>query len=260
MTPPDEILRSRRNPLLQQVRGLLERTRDRQQTGLAVLDGEHLLTDWLAAGRPVERLLLAVSRAGERARWQAAGAGVATLVDDDCLAAVSPAAAHAGLLAVVPVVAARPATAGCILALDGVQDPGNVGTLLRCAAACAIDQVWLGAGCADPWSWKVLRAAQGAHATLPVCPDIALAECLAAHSGRVVALVPTGGVPVFEADLRGDLVWLVGGEGAGIGPAAARAAALQISIPMPGRTESLNVAVAAAIAMYERVRQSLTNA
>ncbi len=253
-----EVIRSRRNPLLQQVRQLLERTRERHASGLAVLEGEHLLADWLDAGRPVERVLLAESRAEESRAWAKRGALV-LLVDDDCLLAVSAASSCAGLLALIPIPDAVPATAGSILALDGVQDPGNVGTVIRSAAAFGFDQVWLGPGCADAWSWKVLRGGQGAHAVLAVCQGVDLVAALPRHIGRRVALVPRDGVPLHQADLRGDIVLLLGGEGAGLGEAASAAADLTVSIPMPGRTESLNVAVAAAMAMYERVRQSLTS-
>lgn len=254
-----ELIRSRRNPLLQQVRQLLERPRERQACGLAVLEGEHLLADWLGAGRPVERVLLAASRAHEAPRWSGAGAPV-QWVDDDCLRSVSGAGSCAGVLALVPIPAAVPVSSGSVVVLDGVQDPGNVGTIIRSAAASGFDQVWLGPGCADAWSWKVLRAGQGAHATLSVCQGLDLPAALARHAGRKVALVPHNGVPLHQADLRGDVVLLLGGEGGGLGDAAAAAADVVVSIPMPGAAESLNVAVAAAIAMYERVRQSLTSA
>jgi len=256
--PPStgDILRSRRNPLLLQVRLLLERARARQEAGLAVLEGEHLVADWLAAGRPLERLLLAASRAHELPRWRAAGAELVTLVDDACLAGVSLAATPAGLLALVPLPQTQPLASGTLLVLDAVQDPGNVGSALRSAAASGVAQVWLGPGCADAWSWKVLRAAQGAHATLPVCQGVDLVAALAAYRGRVLALVPRAGVPLFAADLRSDVALLLGGEGAGLGAALLDRADQRVSIPMPGAAESLNVAVAAAIALYERVRQS----
>jgi TrmH family RNA methyltransferase len=137
-------LSSRRHPLLQEVRALLERSRSRRQASLAVLDGEHLLQDWLRAGRPVQRVLLATSRAGEAARWGAAD-GIVTLVEDDCLAAVAPTVAPTGLLAIVPVPVPHPMTRGSVLVLDAVQDPGNVGTLLRSAAAGGLDQ-WVVGG------------------------------------------------------------------------------------------------------------------
>ncbi|MBU3693703.1 MAG: RNA methyltransferase [Rhodocyclaceae bacterium] len=252
---PMETVRSRRNPLLQQVRALFEHARERRRSGLAVLDGEHLVQDWLAAQQPVARLLLAASRAAEAGRWRGAGADL-VLVDDDCLAAVSPAATPAGLLAVVPVPACHPLTQGSVLVLDAVQDPGNVGALLRVAAACGLDQAWLGPGCADAWSWKALRAGQGAHAALPVWQGADLTQALDAYTGRVAALVPREGLPLFDADLRGDVALLLGGEGAGLGAAALQRADVRITIPMPGRAESLNVAMAGAIALYERVRQS----
>lgn len=250
-----ELIRSRRNPLLTQVRALVERAAERRQQGLSVLDGDHLVADWLAAGRPVQCLLLAASRAGESAAWRSRGAEP-VLVEDDCLAAVSPAGSHAGLVAVVPLPDPLPATSGSVLVLDAVQDPGNVGTAIRSALASGFAQVWLGPGCADAWSWKVLRGAQGAHAALPVCQGIDLDAALAAFTGRVVALVPRDGVPLFAAELGGDVALLLGGEGGGLAERLIASSDLRVTIPMPGPAESLNVAVAAAIAMYERVRQS----
>ncbi len=254
-----DVIRSRRNALLLQVRQLLERSRERQAAGLAVLEGEHLVSDWLAAGHRVERLLLAASRSAEADAWMRRGASP-HLVDDECLASVSPAGSGPGMLAVIPVPDAAPAMTGSIVVLDAVQDPGNVGTLIRSAAACAFDQLWLGPGCADAWSWKVLRAGQGAHAVLPVCQGVDLTTALSRHRGVKVALVPRDGVPLHRSDLRGDIVLLLGGEGGGLGRASSAAADQRVTIPMPGHTESLNVAVAGAIAMYERVRQSLTSA
>jgi TrmH family RNA methyltransferase len=254
-----EPIRSRRNPLLVEVRALVDRAAERRQRGLAVLDGDHLVADWLAAGRPVQRLLLAASRVGESARWRSQGAEQ-VLVEDDCLASVSPAGSHTGLLAVVLVPDPLPATAGSVLVLDAVQDPGNVGTAIRSALASGFAQVWLGRGCADAWSWKVLRGAQGAHASLPVCHGVDLDAALAAFAGRVVALVPRDGVPLFAAELGGDVALLLGGEGVGLAAHLVASADLRITIPMPGPAESLNVAVAAAIAMYECVRQSAVKA
>ena len=254
-----ETIRSRQNPLVQQVRRLLERPRERQQAGLAVLDGDHLVNDWLSAGRAFERVLLAESRATEAAAWLTRGTAVALLADT-CFEAVSPVASPTGIVALAPIPIATPVDRGLILALDAVQDPGNVGTLMRMAAAAAVDQVWLGAACADAWSWKVLRAAQGAHAVLPICERVDLHAAVKRFAGRSTALLPRADVPLYAADLRGDLLLLVGGEGAGLSAELIAAATVSLSIPMPGRAESLNAAMAGSIALYERVRQDAASA
>lgn len=249
-----ETIRSRRNPLVQQVRRLLASPRERHAAGMAVLDGEHLVADWVAAGHPVEQLLLAESRSHEAAAWLARDVAV-TLVADDCLGAISSVETPSGVVALIQPPALQPRAEGTLLVLDGVQDPGNVGTMLRTAAACGVDQAWLGPGCADAWSPRVLRAGQGAHAVLAVCQVADPLAELAAYRGVVAALVPAGGVPVWDADLTADVALLVGSEGAGLSAPLLARADVRLTIPMPGRAESLNAGVAAGICLYERVRQ-----
>ncbi|NCU95994.1 MAG: hypothetical protein EBV48_09020, partial [Betaproteobacteria bacterium] len=116
-----ETIRSRQNPLVQQVRRLLERPRERQQAGLAVLDGDHLVNDWLSAGRAFERVLLAESRATEAAAWLTRGTAVALLADT-CFEAVSPVASPTGIVALARIPIATPVDRGLILALDAVQE------------------------------------------------------------------------------------------------------------------------------------------
>ncbi len=169
--------------------------------------------------------------------------------------------ADVGVLAVVPVV--RPAapattTAAFSLLLDDVQDPGNVGSMLRTAAAAGVAQVLLSKHCAFAWSPKVLRAGQGAHFLVEIHEDVDLATWAAAYraaGGEVVATVAAGGTSLYAAPLGGRVALAIGNEGAGLTPALAALATQRVTIPMPGGMESLNAAAAAAVCLFECVRQ-----
>jgi RNA methyltransferase, TrmH family len=142
----------------------------------------------------------------------------------------------------------------CLL-LEDVQDPGNVGSILRSAAAAGVAQVFLSPQCAFAWSPKVLRAGQGAHFHLEIYEDVDLAAWARGYRGRTIATVAAGAAALYAADLNGPVALAVGNEGAGLSTALRRAASLAVTIPMPGRFESLNAAAAAAICLFECVRQ-----
>jgi TrmH family RNA methyltransferase len=114
----------------------------------------------------------------------------------------------------------------------------------------------LGAGCADPWSPKVLRAGMGAHFSMALEEGAELASAIDRFAGRLCCTVPRGGVALAQADLAGRVGWLFGAEGQGVSAALAAKATLQVTIPMPGAAESLNVAAAAAICFYELSRRA----
>lgn len=146
-----------------------------------------------------------------------------------------------------------------ILLLDGVQDPGNVGALIRTAAAVGIGEIWTTPDCAWVWSGKVLRAAMGGHrhVRLPGLPVDAL-ERVAAWRQQGVPVRLTRleqSVSLFEADLRTPGVWLLGSEGQGVSPQWASLADTPLRIPMQPGLESLNVGAAAAVCLYEQWRQ-----
>jgi len=139
--------------------------------------------------------------------------------------------------------------------LEGIQDPGNVGAILRSAAAFGISDAVLDAHCADAWSPKVLRAAMGAHFSMQIAERADLAKSMDRFAGKIACAVPRGGVPIAGADLSGRIGWLFGAEGRGVSEALAARATLKVTIPMPGGAESLNVAAAAAICFYELSRR-----
>jgi len=251
---------SRDNPAFKAMAKLVASGSERRRSGASVLDGAHLLAAFLDAGRKPESLM--VSRAGladpQVARLVERSAPAPTLLLSDALFdALSTVASPTGVIAAVktPRGEAVPDDAALVLALDEIQDPGNVGTLLRSAAAAGAGHVLLSPGCAFAWSPKVLRAGMGAHFALNVVEGADLAAFLARYRGRSVALAGGEGASIYGLDLRGPLAVVVGNEGAGISAAVRSAARTLARIPMAGPVESLNAATAGSIALFEAVRQ-----
>jgi len=257
------LLRSRDNPRVRRWHALAHAPRARREERRALLEGVHLLAAYLDAGsRP---LAVIVSEAGLRnpeiaALAQRAGPTPVTLTDA-LFRWVADAVAPAGLAAEIALAPATlaPARAQHAVFLDGIQDAGNVGAILRSAAAFGADAAVLGRGCADPWSPKVLRAAMGGHFSLRIAEVEDLVGSLADFHGRLICAVAAGGEAPAALDLTGRLGWILGAEGQGVSRAAAAQAAHRISIPLAPGAESLNVAAAAAILFYERARQISTS-
>ena len=142
----------------------------------------------------------------------------------------------------------------CIM-LEDIQDPGNLGSVLRSAAAAGIEQVFLSKHTVHAWSPRVLRAGMGAHFMLRIHEQCDLLALARRFKGRVIATSHHAKTAVFDADLTGNIALLFGNEGAGLSDALASAAHEVIAIPMPGKIESLNAAAAAAVCLFERLRQ-----
>ncbi len=248
---------SRDNAVFVELRALAHSARARRRLGCTVLDGVNLVESYLArVGMPQ---LLAVSDQGlerpEIARL-AAECGAVLVLSDALFAQASPVDTPSGVLARVRVPEPPPALPeGSCVVLDGVQDPGNAGAILRCAAAAGAACAVLGAGCAQAWSPRVLRAGMGAHFVLPVIERADPAALLAGYSGRILATVAGEGRSLFETDLAGDIAWLFGAEGGGLSAALRACAHDRVCIPMKAGIESLNVAAAAAICLFEQLRR-----
>lgn len=257
----DTTITSRDNPRIKALRALATDPRELRRQGRTLLDGPHLVDAYRQRFGAPE--LLVVSEAGERhdeVRGILAGMpGVPRLhVRDGLFRELSGVTSPVGILAVVciPVPSAGLQPGSCVL-LDAVQDAGNVGTILRTAAAAGIRQVVLGPGCAGAWTPRVLRAAQGAHFGLDIHEAADLAAVAGNFAGRSAATVARGGESLYAVDLSGDVAWMFGNEGAGISPALAAAASLRVTIPLAAHSESLNVAAAAAVCLFEWRRQQL---
>jgi TrmH family RNA methyltransferase len=231
----------------------LHRSRERRATGLTLLEGPHLLGEALAAGViPVSVFALAGDT--ETAGLARRRGLELHLVDDSALLRLAGTGTPRGPVAVIPVPPMnKPAGPGMLVSW-GVSDPGNVGTMIRTAAAFGWDFGFT-TGTADPWSPKVLRSAAGGHFTLSVARVGSVADLEGWGLTTAAAVVTGGDDPVTLAPGRYAL--LVGAEAAGLPREVIVSASVRVTVPMPGRTESLNAAVAAAILTYELSRQQV---
>jgi TrmH family RNA methyltransferase len=143
---------------------------------------------------------------------------------------------------------------GAVL-LDNLQDPGNVGSILRSAAAAGIAAVYCSPGTAFVWSPKVLRAGMGAHFGLEIHEQADLATLIRGAGVPVLATSSHADTTLFDADLRQPVAWLFGHEGQGVSADLLALATQRLAIPHLGEMESLNVAASAAICLFEQVRQ-----
>ncbi|MGE0813955.1 MAG: TrmH family RNA methyltransferase [Vicinamibacterales bacterium] len=259
MSLPFPAITSRRHPLVQACR-------DARAGGPGqplLLDGWHLVQEALAAHLDVDAVGVGAEPPGpsERAALDTladAGAQVVR-VTADVLQAMSPVRTPSGVVAL----ARRPAHAidavfapppALVVAAVDVQDPGNVGALVRTAEALGASGLLAVGTTADPFAWKALRAAMGSAFRLPIVRVASAAEAMAAARDRgvqAIALVPRGGASPAQVDLARPTCLLVGGEGPGLPPALVRDADRTVSLPMAATVESLNVAVAGALALYE---------
>jgi TrmH family RNA methyltransferase len=258
-------LSSRQHPLVAACRAL---ARGRGDGERLLLDGLHLVVDARAAGVHVETLaltdrVLATLEGDRLARDLSAAATDVVAVSDAVMRAMSPVSNASGVVAI----AVRPPSSIArvlertphlvVIAVD-IQDPGNVGAILRSAeAGGATGAAFCGAS-ADPFGWKALRGSMGSALRLPVAMVPRVADVVAAARGagaRVVATLPAGGPRPDQIDLRRPVAFLLGGEGQGLAPEVLAEADERTTIPMRQPVESLNVAVASALLVYEAARQ-----
>ena len=257
-----KLIRSRENPRFKVLRQLATSTRERRKAGLALLDGMHLISAYRASGGVPEQLILSQSGAAnaEAARLAAGASGQGVLVLADSLfSEVAQVATPTGIVALIrtPKPGPLPRTIERCVMLENIQDAGNLGSILRSVAAAGISTVLLSQGCAFAWSPKVLRAGMGAHFSLDIFDNVDLEAAAQRLSGRLICAGSHAEKSLYQADLRGPLAWAFGNEGSGLSATLTAAAAEQLRIPMPGKTESLNVAAAAAICLFEQVRQRI---
>jgi RNA methyltransferase, TrmH family len=258
-----ERISSRHNPLVKRFRDL---ARLGASDAAILLDGQHLVEEAIAAELPIEVAAFSEKHVQGRlvtlaASTRRVGAKTVT-VTDQVLAAMSPVQQPSGVVAIArrpapsleQVFAKRPQL---VVLLSEVQDPGNVGAIVRAAEGCGATGVVAGIATADPFGWKALRGAMGSAFRVPVARsriEPAL-EAARACGARVFATVPRDGTPLPACDLRGPSAIVLGSEGGGLPAAWLAASDERLTIPMRGQVESLNVAVAAALVLYEASRQ-----
>jgi TrmH family RNA methyltransferase len=266
MAPHDEVVRSRSNPLFKRLRALKERAVG-PGGGLCLLEGPKLVDEALAAGMTIAEAAVA-RRVEERADGARVMAALRArdvpvrLLDDRLLAALSDAESSQGLLAL----AHRPASeevrlfegTPLILVAVGIQNPGNLGGLLRTAEAAGATGACLVEGCADPFSWKALRGSMGAAFRLPLVRGVAvgaLLDRLEERGVRLLATASSGEIRYDEADLTGPVALAFGSEGSGLAAEVTRRASARLRVPVTPPVESLNVGVAGGLVLFEAARQ-----
>ncbi len=248
---------SRENPVFKMLRTLSSSARERRAAGKILLDGAHLVEAYLETFGEPELLILSdgeVALDVMNLLDRLADTRTITL-PTSMFAAISPVTTPTGVLALVKTPALpAPESPAFVLMLENIQDPGNLGSMLRNAAAAGVDVVYLSVGCTEAWSPKALRGGQGAHFVLPIVEGADLLAEVGRFEGETYATVMHGD-SLYTTDLSGNTAFLVGNEGSGLSQDLIDAASKHITIPMPGRIESLNAAAATAICLFERVRQ-----
>ncbi len=256
-------LSSRDNPRIKHLHALASSARERRKHGETVLDGAHLIEAAVHAGKVLKAVYVSTSglAQGEIVTLldQLASDVTVTELADPLFAHVSPVDTPSGLLALIDIPAQEPSLAparASLVVLDAVQDPGNLGTILRTAAAAGIRTALLTPGCAQAWSPRVLRAGMGAHFQLAIHEQVDALAVLADYPGKVLATGLTERArALYSVDLTSAVAWLFGAEGQGLSPALLARADEIVTIPMAAGMESLNVGAAAAVCLFEQVRQ-----
>ena len=247
-----EHLTSLKNPKVQSWRSLKDR-KGRKETGCFLVEGRKMVEEALRSAFPVEAVLADESRLDE---LYLPGNVPVYALSEHVLAAVCDTKTPQGVAAVVRMT--NSASLGSrLVALDGVQDPGNVGTIIRTADAAGLDGVLLSAQCADAFSPKVLRATMGSvfRMGIRVTEDLPGELARLKQEGFSVLSSQLDGTPFYEREPVGERFCLViGSEGNGVTPEVQQVATHRVKLPMRGGAESLNAAVAAGIMMYELMR------
>jgi TrmH family RNA methyltransferase len=258
-----ELITSFKNPKIQYIRELLSSRKFREENHACVLEGVRLAEEALKAGFIPQLVVYSdgLSSRGMDLVGSLQGKPTQILkVPDDLLSKISATESGQGLLLVVePGKPAFPSICNFVLILDEIKDPGNMGTILRTAAAAQTQLVIVTPGCVDVFSPKVLRAGMGAHFFLPVIqmtwPEIINKWQEQKDSTGLYLAESSQGKSIWDIDFKKSAWIIIGGEAEGAGAEARNAATEMAMIPMPGKSESLNAAIAAGIILFEVVRQ-----
>jgi TrmH family RNA methyltransferase len=254
---------SRENPLYKELKQLAGSSQARRKAGRTLLDGVHLCQAYLQLrGVPLHCIVSESALANPEVAdivMRCENEHVhCTVMPDALYQALSQVEHGVGLMFLIDT-PQRPAPAvlsESAVLLDNLQDPGNVGSILRSAAAAGIRQVYCSAGTAFCWSPKVLRAAMGAHFVVEIFENVDLAALVKASGVAVLATSGYAEQRLYDVDLRQPVAWLLGHEGQGVADDLLALATHRVVIPHLGQIESLNVAACAAVCFFEQLRQN----
>ena len=260
-----QIITSREHALFKQLIRLQRSTQQRKREKLTVLDGIHLVqTYYRIYGFPF-KLLINESACQQpeissflKQLNQSSESNCPIVMSDVLFKQISPVVTPSGIMALITAPIANDAhSMGFCVLLDGIQDPGNLGSILRSAASANVNAVYLSKTCADAWSPKTLRAAMGAHFFLAVHENADLVQIAQHFHGMLFATSSYSEHSLFQTKLTEPIAFVFGNEGSGISRELMDCVSRTLAIPMNKNCESLNVAAAAAICFFEKLRQQL---
>jgi TrmH family RNA methyltransferase len=256
---------SRDNPQYKELKQLAGSSQARRKAGRTLLDGVHLCESYLALrGVPLQCIVsesaLANPEVAAIVQRVEEGRVHCTALPDALYNALSQVEHGVGVMFLIdtPARTVPGVLSASAVLLDNLQDPGNVGSILRSAAAAGVTQVYCSSGTAFCWSPKVLRAAMGAHFVIDIYENVDLAALV---RDAAIAVLATSGYAtqrLYDIDLRQPVAWLFGHEGQGVADDLLSLASHQVVIPHLGQIESLNVAACAAVCFFEQLRQNQT--
>jgi RNA methyltransferase, TrmH family len=259
-----KFISSRDNPAFKRLGRLAADARFRREEGATLIDGDHLIESALQTNWPLTRLVIseAVVESPLVTGLLERVGGIEVLVFAAPLfKQISPVVTPTGVLAEIAVPTGPTLTASGtddVLALAGVQDAGNLGSLLRTALAAGVRHIWLDAQTTQAWSPKAMRAGMGAQFSLYIEEGCRLEDRLQESSRRVlVTSLGAGCVSLYQLELRTPAIWVFGAEGQGVPVDIQSLASQRVRIPMAEPTESLNVGAACAVCLFEQARQRI---
>lgn len=260
-----QIITSREHTLFKQLIKLLRSTQQRKREKLTILDGIHLVqTYYQVYGSPF-KLIISESACQQpetesflKQFNQSSEPNRSVVLSDTLFKHISPVVTPSGIMALitVPIASHTHSKQFCVL-LDAIQDPGNLGSILRSAASASVNAVYLSKTCADAWSPKTLRAAMGAHFFLTIHENAELVQIAGNFQGKVFTTSACSEHSLFQTKLTEPIAFVFGNEGSGISGELMDCVSQSLAIPMNKNCESLNVAAAAAICFFEKLRQNL---
>ena len=254
-----QVISSRGNQHFKHLKKLNESPRYRHEVQQTILDGMHLIESYAERfGAPDSIALIEGSNLDKIASYLNEDTQVLEF-PAGLFSEIAPVISPTGILASINIPHLEPSKKqNCILLLEDIQDPGNLGSILRSAGASGVDLVYLSDHCADLWSPKVLRGGQGAHFHLPCIEKVNFSDITKTFTGKIFATTLSG-KSIFQEDLKGPVAFIFGNEGNGIHSETMRLTSHSIHIPMEKGIESLNVSAAVSICLYEKYRQEHSN-
>lgn len=258
-----KLIQSRDNPLYKQIRQLATSAQARKKIGQTLLDGVHLCQAWLSQRVAPSYCIVSDTAASHHEVLAILNLCLERQVNciqlpDALFAALSQVENGVEVLFVVdvPIPPHVDSLNENAILLDQLQDPGNVGSILRSASAAGIKKIFCSSSTVAAWSPKVLRAGMGAHFVVDIYENCDLSALIQAAKIPVIATSSHAKQTIFEYDLSKKFAWLFGHEGQGVSAELLACASVQLAIPHDSAMESLNVSASAAVCLFEQLRQT----